>query len=214
MNYMSLKDHVYEYISESIKDGSLRPGDKINEQHLSDKLNVSRTPVREALIQLAAEGLLDAEPRRGFRVKPLILEEAKDLYQLIGHLDAMAATLALADITKTDLDQMRKLQSEMKDAIESQDFERYYRLKIEFHNVYLRKCSNKQLIIMLEQLKLRFIKRGYSDSDSDRLNEIFNETNAQHTKIIELFESRDARALETFLKETHWSMDYAVLDVL
>lgn len=214
MNYMSLKDHVYEYISESIKDGSLKPGDKINEQHLSDKLNVSRTPVREALIQLAAEGLLDAEPRRGFRVKPLILEEAKDLYQLIGHLDAMAATLALADITKTDLDQMRKLQSEMRDAIEAQDFERYYKLQIEFHNVYLRKCNNKQLIIMLEQLKLRFIKRGYSDSDSDRLNEIFNETNAQHTKIIELFESRDARALEIFLKEKHWSMDYAVLDVL
>lgn len=214
MNYMSLKDHVYEYISESIKDGSLKPGDKINEQHLSDKLNVSRTPVREALIQLAAEGLLDAEPRRGFRVKPLILEEAKDLYQLIGHLDAMAATLALADITKTDLDQMRRLQSEMRDAIEAQDFERYYKLQIEFHNVYLRKCNNKQLIIMLEQLKLRFIKRGYSDSDSDRLNEIFNETNAQHTKIIELFESRDARALEIFLKEKHWSMDYAVLDVL
>ena len=214
MNYMSLKDHVYEYISESIKDGSLKPGDKINEQHLSDKLNVSRTPVREALIQLAAEGLLDAEPRRGFRVKPLILEEAKDLYQLIGHLDAMAATLALADMTSSDLDQMKKLQSEMNEAIEAQDFERYYRLQIEFHNVYLRKCSNKQLIIMLEQLKMRFIKRGYSDSDSDRLNEIFNETNAQHTRIIELFESRDARALEFFLKEKHWSMDYAVLDVL
>ena len=80
MNYMSLKDHVYEYISESIKDGSLRPGDKINEQHLSDKLNVSRTPVREALIQLAAEGLRDAEPRRGLRAKPLILEEEQDLY--------------------------------------------------------------------------------------------------------------------------------------
>ena len=214
MNYMSLKDHVYEYISESIKDGSLRPGDKINEQHLSDKLNVSRTPVREALIQLAAEGLLDAEPRRGFRVKPLILEEAKDLYQLIGHLDAMAATLSLADITGEDIDMMKELQAKMKDAIEAQDFEKYYRLQIEFHNVYLRKCSNKQLIIMLEQLKLRFIKRGYSDSDSDRLNEIFNETNAQHTKIIELFESRDARALESFLKEKHWSMDYAVLDVL
>ena len=126
----------------------------------------------------------------------------------------MAATLALADITREDIDLMKELQAKMKDAIESQDFERYYRLQIEFHNVYLRKCSNKQLIIMLEQLKLRFIKRGYSDSDSDRLNEIFNETNAQHTKIIELFESRDARALESFLKEKHWSMDYAVLDVL
>ncbi|WP_028829175.1 GntR family transcriptional regulator [Proteocatella sphenisci] len=214
MNYMSLKDHVYDYISENIKDGSLKPGDKINEQHLSDKLNVSRTPVREALIQLAAEGLLEAEPRRGFRVKPLILEEAKDLYQLIGHLDAMAATLSLDNMTKEDIKLMKSLQVQMSKEIESQDFDKYYKLQIDFHNVYLRKCSNKQLITMLEQLKMRFIKRGYSDKDSDRLSDVFHETNSQHSKIIELFESKDAKALEEFLKEKHWSIDYADLDVV
>lgn len=214
MNYMSLKDHVYDYISENIKDGNLKPGDKINEQHLSDKLNVSRTPVREALIQLAAEGLLEAEPRRGFRVKPLILEEAKDLYQLIGHLDALAATLSLDNITKEDINLMKELQVQMSKEIESQDFDKYYKLQIDFHNVYLRKCTNKQLITMLEQLKMRFIKRGYSDKDSDRLSDVFHETNAQHSKIIELFESGDAKALEEFLKEIHWSIDYADLDVV
>ncbi len=214
MNYMSLKDHVYEYISEKIKDGSLKPDDKINEQHLSDRLNVSRTPVREALIQLAAEGLLKSEPRRGFRVKPLSLKEAKDLYQLIGSLDAMAAVLSLDNITKEDIDLMKDIQSNMCKAIKVQDFDEYYKLQIDFHNVYLNKCSNKQLIEILEQLKMRFIKQGYSDKDGDKLIEVFNETNSQHLTIVSLFESKDAKTLESFLKETHWSIDYAVLDVL
>lgn len=214
MNYMSLKDHVYKYIAEKLKDGSLKPNDKINEKHLSDRLGVSRTPVREALIQLAAEGLLESEPRRGFRVKPLILEEAKDLYQLIGHLDAMAAILALDNMTDEDILLMKSLHSKMDKSIEASDFDEYYKLQIEFHNVYLNKCGNKQLVNILEQIKMRFIKQGYSDRDGDKLNETFNETNNQHLKIISLFESKDEKELETFLKETHWNIDYAIFDVL
>lgn len=213
-SYMSLKDHVYEYIAEKLKDGSLKPNDKINEKHLSDRLKVSRTPVREALIQLAAEGLLESEPRRGFRVKPLDLEEARDLYQLIGYLDAMAAVLALDNMTDEDILLMKSLHSKMDKAIEDENFDNYYKLQIEFHNVYLNRCGNKQLINALERIKTRFIKQGYSDIDGDRLNETFNETNAQHLKIISLFESKNARELETYLKEIHWDIEYAIFDVV
>ena len=62
-HYMSLKDHVYKYISDKISDGSLKPDDKINEQQISESLNISRTPIREALIQLASDGLLESTPR-------------------------------------------------------------------------------------------------------------------------------------------------------
>lgn len=211
---MSLKDHVYEYIAEKLKDGSLKPNDKINEKHLSDKLDVSRTPVREALIQLAAEGLLESEPRRGFRVKPLVLEEARDLYQLIGHLDAMAAILALDNMTEEDISSMKSLHSKMNKSIKEENFEEYYKLQIEFHNIYLNRCGNKQLINTLEQIKMRFIKQGYSDLESHRLDETFNETNSQHLKIISLFEEKDGNELERFLKEIHWDIDYAIFDVL
>ena len=78
--YQSLKDHVYEYISNEIKNKKLNPNEKINEQAICNELNVSRTPVREALIQLSADGLLDITPRRGFRVKALSLKDAQDLY--------------------------------------------------------------------------------------------------------------------------------------
>ena len=81
--YQSLKDHVYEYISNEIKNKKLNPNEKINEQAICNELNVSRTPVREALIQLSADGLLDITPRRGFRVKALSLKDAQDLYAVI-----------------------------------------------------------------------------------------------------------------------------------
>ncbi|NLB21550.1 MAG: GntR family transcriptional regulator, partial [Clostridium sp.] len=204
---MSLKDHVYGYISKKIKDGSIKPNDKINELQLSNELGVSRTPVREALIQLAAEGLLNSEPRRGFRVKPLDLEEARELYQLIGNLDAMAAAISIDNVTKKDISEMKELQLQMKKAIYAEDFDQYYELQIAFHDVYLNKCSNKQLIDLLKLLKMRFIKRGYSDKDHDKLSETFNETNSQHSTIISLFESKDYKTLEIFLKETHWSID-------
>ena len=200
---MSLKDHVYEYISENLKDGSLKPDDKINEKDISDKLGVSRTPVREALIQLAAEGLLKSEPRRGFRVKPLSLKEASDLYQLIGYLDAMAAVLALDNMSEKDIDLMKSLHSKMDKSIKDDNFDKYYQFQIKFHDVYIDRCDNNELVDTLEKIKMRFIKQGYSDIDSEVLDKTFNETNKQHLEIIKLFEEKNKESLEKFLKEIH-----------
>ena len=211
---MSLKDHVYEYISEKLKDGSLEPDDKINEQDLSDKLGVSRTPVREALIQLAAEGLLKSEPRRGFRVKPLSLKEASDLYQLIGYLDAMAAVLALDKMREEDIDSMKNLHTEMYESIKENNFDKYYQLQVKFHDVYINRCDNNELVDTLEKIKMRFIKQGYSDIDNEVLDQTFNETNKQHLEIIKLFEEKDRESLEKYLKEVHWNIEYAIFDVV
>ena len=63
--YLTLKDHVYNYISSKINDGSSKPLDKINEQQISDELEISRTPIK-ALIQLASEGYLENTARKGF----------------------------------------------------------------------------------------------------------------------------------------------------
>ncbi len=214
MKFMSLKDHVYEYISENLKDGNLKPDDKINEKDLSDKLGVSRTPVREALIQLAAEGLLKSEPRRGFRVKPLSLKEASDLYQLIGYLDAMAAVLALDNMSEKDIDLMKSLHSKMDKSIKDDNFDKYYQFQIKFHDVYIDRCDNNELVDTLEKTRMRFIKQGYSDIDSEVLDKTFNETNKQHLEIIKLFQEKNKEALEKYLKEVHWDIEYAIFDVI
>lgn len=70
--YRSLKDHVYDYIAQKIQDGTLLPNQKINEAEICKKLDISRTPTREALFQLASDNLLQYIPRRGFIVTPLM----------------------------------------------------------------------------------------------------------------------------------------------
>ena len=102
-HYLSLKDHVYRYISDCINTGSLNPGDKINEAQVSETLNISRTPIREALVQLASDGYLDSLPRKGFRVKALDTTKVQQFYEIIGALDGRAAALCVPYITKEDL---------------------------------------------------------------------------------------------------------------
>ena len=212
LQFMTLKDHVYDYISKRIQDGSIKPNDKLNEQEICDELNISRTPVREALIRLAADGLLDAEPRRGFRVKPLNEEKSNNLYVIIGTLDALAATLAMDHLTQADLASMRKLYREMDKAIQAKKADLYYKLQIDFHNIYIHKCKNDELIHLLDQLRMRFIRQGYEIDES--MVSILSETNKEHAIIVDMLENKDQTQLENFIKSTHWDLKYSNLDVI
>ena len=83
LNYKSLKEHVYEYISNQIRDETLKPGEKINENVICETLKISRTPVREALIQMANDGYIEQIPRRGFVVKSISLERVHNIYEIL-----------------------------------------------------------------------------------------------------------------------------------
>ena len=93
--FLSLKDHVYQYIAEQISKEELVPGEKINENEICRELSISRTPVREALIQLSSEGVLENVPRKGFIIKQMKETEARQLYEVIGVLDGLAAQRSL-----------------------------------------------------------------------------------------------------------------------
>lgn len=214
MKIKTLKDYVYEYISKGIQEGTLKPNDKLNEQEISDRLGISRTPIREALIQLAADGLLESIPHRGFRVKPLSLKEVTELYIIIGSLDSLAANLALYNLSEEDINQMESLKEEMDEAIKKEEYDRYYKLQIEFHDVYINKCNNKELIRILNQLRMRFIRQSYSNIDKEELLKVLLETNEQHGAIIDLIKARDSKRLENYIKEVHWNTKYAFSDVV
>ena len=81
--FRSLKDHVYDYIADLIDGGTLGDDHKISEQQICDALGVSRTPVREALIQLAADGYLENVPRKGFYVKRVTEDSAREIVEVI-----------------------------------------------------------------------------------------------------------------------------------
>ena len=76
---MEPKEKVYNFISEQVTLGNLTPTDKITEQFLSDNVGLSRTPIREALLQLASENILEREPRKGFKLKQYSQEEVENI---------------------------------------------------------------------------------------------------------------------------------------
>lgn len=212
--YLSLKDHVYNYISERINNGMLKAGDRIPEPQISEELNISRTPVREALMQLASDGYLDSMPRRGFRVKSLDVNKARQLYEVIGTLEGRAAAICADVITESALSRMEFLVESMEAAIKARLSETYYELQMEFHSTYLNLCPNKEMVSVLARLKNSFIRKYYLFEDPDNEFEILHETNQQHYEIIRLFRQKNPGELERFMRECHWDSAKARFDIL
>lgn len=205
--YQSLKDHVYDHIATEIQNGTLLPNHKINEVALSKKLEVSRTPVREALIQLASDNLLEYLPRRGFIVKDLDTKKKLDVFQIVGVLDALAAALALEQMTEEDIEQMEDFAKIIDLSIAEKNYSDYQKYQKKFHNVYINKCNNATLIETLEMLQNSFVRQVYSSDDTDRLFAVSAQLNEDHKEIIKCFKNKDKQKLEQLIKK-HWEIEH------
>lgn len=213
--YLSLKDHVYNFIQERINDGTLAANEKINEQLIQDELQISRTPVREALIQLSTEGYIENIPRRGFIVKPIDEKKATELYTLIGVLDGLAASLATPQINAEDIEEMKAKIDKIYQAIRDEDYKSYAKLQTEFHDIYINKCDNEELIRFINQIRRNFMKHSFEKDDNEHsVSEILEATNKEHETIVDLFEKKDAQSIESFIRHTHWSNYHARLEKL
>jgi DNA-binding GntR family transcriptional regulator len=211
--FLTLKDHVYNYIAKKIINGELAPNEKINENEIVKKMNISRTPVREALIQLASEGLLENVPRKGFVLRHVDENTAKELYAVIGLLEGYAAKLVAPVISEKELKDMAFYVSSMDLAIESNNFEMYYQLQAKFHDTYLELCDNKILLDTLNQMKKKFLRKVYRKEDTDDMQQMLRITNKEHGQILNLFHQKKYDKLEMEVRR-HWNVDLAYLEAL
>jgi DNA-binding GntR family transcriptional regulator len=211
--YKSLKDYVFEYISEQINSGTIKPGEKVNESNIANALNVSRTPVREALIQLSDEGILDKIPRKGFVVREVTLNKVKEIYSIIGVLEGFAASLAVSKITEIEIDQMESLIKQMDRCIEANDYKSYYKLQLQFHEIFINSSKNSELIGLIDMLKRKFIKQDYiSEEKNENLMTAIVETNNEHKEILNLFKLQDKGNIEKYIRQVHWNEKHAKYD--
>ena len=104
--------HAYDRIRRSIVEGHLRPGQRLIEQRLAEELQLSRTPVREALRMLQSEGLVQFQPNRQARVRSISIDDLRDLYDLRSRLEGMAAELAAERATIEQLERLVFARSE------------------------------------------------------------------------------------------------------
>ena len=109
---LSLTDRAYMRLREEIITCALRPGTDIGEQELAARLSMSKTPVREALARLTLEGLVEAFPRRGYRVTPVTVKDITDIFTVRKALEGVAAELAAQRMTDAELDDLEALSHE------------------------------------------------------------------------------------------------------
>ena len=211
--FLTLKDHVYNFIADRIISGELAPNEKINENEIAAALNISRTPVREALIQLASEGLLENVPRKGFVLSRVNEDTARELYAVIGLLEGYAARLAAEVMTEKQLANMDFYVSSIDLAIDSNNMEMYYQLQAKFHDAYVELCANRVLADTLAQLKKKFVRKMYRKEYTDNMTDVLRETNEEHRRILELFRSGSPDELEEAVR-SHWNVDLAYLEAL
>ncbi len=144
----NLSDDVVDAVRNMIVDGTLAAGERINEVHLSHRLGVSRTPLREALALLAREGTLTSVPRIGWFVKPLTLDEFEQLYAIRPLLDPEA--LRLAGLPPSDrVEQLERLNAQI---AAGDDADRVIDLDDEFHLLLIADCPNRILLDLIRDI--------------------------------------------------------------
>lgn len=204
INHKSLKEQVYEYLRQQLRRGNLRPGDEIKMDKTAQILGISKTPLRDALLQLAMENFVTIKPRRGVYVNPLTLEDIRNAYEIIGALESLAILKAGPRLTARDLDNMAKLIESMKKAIARDDFDTYYDRNLDFHNIYLSRCSNSELIRMVNTLK----KRLYDfPRQSSFIREWEESSIVEHENLLSLLQHGQYEEAARFIRDIHWSFE-------
>lgn len=213
MQRTSLKDNVYQYIASLIDSGELSAGDRVSEQAICNAMGVSRTPVREALIQLASDGYLDNQPHRGFRVRGFDRQNAEEVFEIMGVLDGEAAYLACPRLDEETLRQMRFLVDSADLAIQGGLIRRYDDIQRDFHSTYIARCGNERLRSLISQLSRCFIKRDYETVDRETACRLLQKANEEHRRILELLEDGEAEAAREYIRDVHWSIENAPFTV-
>ena len=131
---------------EMISSGAIAPGARLRETALADELGMSRTPVREALRRLAAEGLVEISPNKGARLMSFTEEDLLELYSVRARMEPLAVRLAIPRLNGTDLQQLSTIVSEMEElASGTMDVDKMTVLNNRFHSLFVERCGNTVL---------------------------------------------------------------------
>ena len=193
-----LRTHVRRWLTDRIVRGDYAPGTRVGVADLAGLLGVSPTPTREALTQLEREGLLRAQPNRGFFVAPLDLREARDLYPVLWTLEGLALRTQGA-LAAEQAAALRRLNGAMGDA--EGDPERVLGLDEEWHRTLVQSCGNQLLLETIEELKRRALRFEYAFMrDSGRIPSSVRE----HVAVTDAALRGDS-AKAALLLEAHWA---------
>jgi DNA-binding GntR family transcriptional regulator len=188
-----------EVIREAILDGRLPPGRRLKEEELAQELGISRPPVREALLMLQAEGLVDAAPNRGATVRSHSVEDLTDLYQLRAVLEGYAARRAAARLSDEAIARLRESCDRFETLLRDEaEMHVLVKENLFFHQTILDGAGSERLGTMVRQVvELPLVYRSYSWYSREQ-RQI---SSHYHSQITRALEARDSERAELVMKE-------------
>jgi DNA-binding GntR family transcriptional regulator len=152
---MKLSEQLREAIEERIVVGTYPPGSRLDEVEIASAFGVSRTPIREALIQLASAGLVESRPRRGSVVAEVSPARLQEMFEVMAEMEALCAQLAAARASDAHRKALVAAHQACEAAVKTKDPDAYYRLNEQFHHALYAACGNEFLAEHAKQLHRR-----------------------------------------------------------
>jgi DNA-binding GntR family transcriptional regulator len=185
-----LHDEATERIRDMIVEGRLAAGEWINETELCRQLQISRTPLREALKVLSTEGMVELVPRRGAYVAQLSTRELVDLFEALSGIEGMAAELATLRMSASDLEKLRQLQILIEQRHKARNRHAYFHDNQELHKAIVELSGNSAIVEIHARLIARVRRARYQAILSEAR---WSESVKEHALILAALERRDAR---------------------
>lgn len=151
--YLPLRDVVFNTLRQAILRGKLKPGERLMEIQLANKLGVSRTPIREAIRKLELEGLVLMIPRKGAEVAEITEKNLRDVLEVRGALEELAVRLACGRIGREEIEKMKQSALDFEASLVSDDITKIAEADVAFHDIIYLATDNLRLIQLLNNLR-------------------------------------------------------------
>ena len=200
-DYLPLRDVVFNTLRTSILTGELKPGERLMEIHLADKLGVSRTPIREAIRKLELEGLVTMIPRRGAEVAQITEKDLNDVLEVRLGLEELAVKLACQRITESELQKLYQASrsfEQMLETTETDDLQKLAQADVAFHDVIYQATNNERLIQLLNNLREQMYRYRieYLKDVKSRRSPV-----EEHDALYERMKNRDLAGAQKMIRE-------------
>lgn len=190
-DYKPLREVIFNTLREAIIVGELKPGERLMEVQLAEKMGVSRTPVREAIRKLELEGLVEMLPRKGAHVADLSVKDIMDVLEVRSTLDGLASSLSAARITEEEVRELKHVQTQFIGYVEKENLQGSIKKDVEFHDIIYRSSRNDKLMQITNNLREQIQRfRVIYIKDYSSTKELIRE----HAEIFDAISRRDSDA--------------------
>ncbi len=193
-----IRGQIYDKIKQEILSGNISPGSRVLEGRLAKQINVSRTPVREALHVLEMEGFLESFPRVGYRVRQITWEEAIEINEIRAVLEPLAARKAIESEDQTHIDVLNQVLLQSETAAKQDQMDSFLKYDAEFDEIIVRASGMKTLLDIWAILRqrLRLYRMGAQSSPDARFRSIRG-----HWRIFECLKAKDQGGVKEAIRE-------------